>query len=71
MSDRGKIEIRFISATNIVAAIKAFRHATYSAIAERRDSVARKTPIVAAQLYGCDHEETERRLLVLLNESMN
>ncbi len=57
MSDRRKIEIRFIRASDLVAAIKAFRHATNSTIAEIRDSFARNTPIAAAELYGRDHEE--------------
>lgn len=68
MSDRGIIEIRFMGASNTVAAVKAFRHATNLTIADIRESFARNTPIVAAQLYGRDHEETERRLLALLHE---
>lgn len=64
----GKVEIRVMHATNIVAAIKVFRNATNATIADIRDSFVRQAPIAAAQLYGRDHDGTEARLLALLKE---
>lgn len=68
MADRGTIQIRVLNTKHDVATIKAFRQATHVKIAAIQNALTRHAPLLAAQLFGRDHEQTEQKLKLLLNE---